>query len=173
MWLKIIGSVFIITSTSVFGYLLGKEKTNRFLQLRTLKRILYQLRGEIQYGYTPLPEAMGSLGRRNETVFSDFFLSIEEQLKNFEGNTFYSIWKRGIEDKLKATSLIKSDKVKLISLGENLGYLDQEMQIRTIDLYIEGLEEEIMIESKSMKEKIRLYQLLGVLSGIFVTIVML
>jgi len=173
MLLKIIGSVFVIASSSVFGYLMGKEKINRLMQLRTLKKILYQLRGEIQYSYTPLPEAMGSLGGRNETVFSDFFLSMEVQLKNFEGNTFYSIWKRGIEEKLKSTSLNKSDKVKLISLGENLGYLDQVMQIRNIDLYIEGLDEEIIVESKSLKEKIRLYQLLGVLSGIFVTIVML
>ncbi|MFA9463246.1 MAG: stage III sporulation protein AB [Velocimicrobium sp.] len=173
MFIKMIGSVFVIGATSLFGYLLGREKVIRLAQLKTLKKILYQLRGEIQYGYTPLPEAMGSLGGRNETVFSEFFLSMQQQLKNYEGNTFYSIWKKEIGEKLKQTALSKSDKTKLISLGENLGYLDQEMQIKNIDLYIEGLEEEIVTESNSQKEKIRLYQLLGVLSGIFVTIVML
>lgn len=173
MFLKMLGSVFVIASTSLFGYLMGMERINRLKQLKTLKKILYQLRGEIQYGYTPLPEAMGNLGGRNETVFSQFFLSMEEQLKNYEGKTFFSIWKRGIEEKLKHTALNNQDKVKLIALGENLGYLDQEMQIKNIDLYIEGLEEEIKVESSSQKEKIRLYQLLGVLSGVFVTIVML
>lgn len=173
MLLKIIGSIFIIGSTSLFGYLLGKEKTNRLAQLRDLKKLLYQLRGEIQYGYTPLPEAMGNLGSRSETVFSGFFLDMEEQLKGYEGSSFYSIWKAGVEEKLKNTALNKADKRKLTAFGENLGYLDQDMQIRTIELYIEGLEEEINTESKAQKEKIRLCQLLGVLSGIFVTIVML
>lgn len=173
MLLKMLGSVFVIASTSLFGYLMGRERINRLTQLKTLKKILVQLRGEIQYGYTPLPEAMRNLGERSETIFSSFFFSVEKQLKNYEGNTFFSIWKKEIEEELKHTALNRQDKVKLISLGENLGYLDQDMQIKNIDLYLEGLEEEILVESSSQKEKIRLYQLLGVLSGVFVTIVML
>lgn len=162
-----------ILSTSLFGFLMGREKTSRLEQLRLLKKMFYQLRGEIQYGYTPLPEAMGHLGGRSQTVFSDFFLSMEQKMQRFEGHSFYVIWKQEIEQKLTKTSLNGSDKQKLCALGENLGYLDQEMQLKNIDLFLQNLEEEIMQESNSIKEKIRLYQLLGVLSGTFVTIVML
>ncbi|MEG2774554.1 MAG: stage III sporulation protein AB [Acetivibrio sp.] len=173
MVLKILGSVFIIFSTSFLGYLLGMEKKNRLKQLRQLKKAGYLLRGEIQYGYTPLPEALINLGERSQTVFSDFFISVAEKLKKYEGESFYGIWEKEIKENLIKTSLQVGDKKKLMALGENLGYLDQEMQIKNIDLYLDGLEEEIKVEMNSQNEKIRLYQLLGVLSGIFVTIVML
>lgn len=173
MWLKVMGSILVIASTSLFGFLMGLEKKNRLRQLRQLKKYFSLLRGEIQYGYTPLPEALENMGKRNKNIFSDFFLEVAKKLKNYEGNSFYSIWSKEIEEKLSHTSLLKVDKQKLIGLGENLGYLGQDMQVKHIDLYMEGLEEEIKMEVSSSKEKIRLYQLLGVLGGIFVTIVMI
>lgn len=78
-----------------------------------------------------------------------------------------------MEETLKTTCLRREDKQLLEKLGDNLGFLDQKTQLATINLYIHNLEECIEEGTKEMKEKVRLYHLLGVLGGIFITIVML
>lgn len=170
---KILGSLLVIFSTSYYGYLLGYKQKKRLFELRCLQKNLYQLRAEIEYGRTPLPEAMGALGRRQDTVFSAFFLSMEERLACFDGNSFYRIWKEEIEKNLQQTELTKQDKSKLILLGETLGYLDQSLQLRNIDLYLRTLEEEMEEENRAQKEKVRLFQLLGILGGIFLSVIMI
>lgn len=173
MVIKVLGSILVIGSTSLFGFLLGRERVNRLSQLKELKQSFLLLRGEIEYGFTPLPEAMENLGMKNDTVFSGFFISVSKKLNTYEGRTFYEIWKEEIKEKLGQTSLSKEDKKKLLAMGETLGYLDQKMQQSTINFYLDSLGEEIKREGESQGEKIRIFQLLGVLSGVFVTIVML
>ncbi len=173
MLVKIIGSILVIFSTSFLGYLLSWEKIRRLEQLKELKKSIYLLKGDIQYGFTPLPEAFANMGKKCSPAFSTFFARVASDLKEFQGQSFYGIWKKRIGEELKETALSKGDKEKLMGLGETLGYLDQEMQLSTIKLYLENLEEEISTETKSQKEKIKLCQVLGVLSGIFITIVMI
>ncbi|MFU0828859.1 MAG: hypothetical protein ACFWTJ_15250 [Lachnoclostridium sp.] len=74
---------------------------------------------------------------------------------------------------LDNTSLNKKDLAALGQFGENLGYLDKDMQINTIDLYLEQIEEEIKDLSHNVKQKTYLYNSLGILGGIFITIIML
>lgn len=83
------------------------------------------------------------------------------------------IWTQAITRDLKDTSITKVDKEQLRKVGECLGYLDKEMQMNTIDLYLSQLEGQIEELSKEIKERTRLYNLLGVMAGIFVTIVMI
>ena len=85
---------------------------------------------------------------------------------------FSTIWNRCIKTELSAVSLNKKDKILLEGLGENLGFLDQKMQLTTIGHYMVNLEETMKEATEEVKEKVRLYQTLGVLFGIFVVIVM-
>ena len=78
-----------------------------------------------------------------------------------------------MEKYLKDTSFLESDKENLIRFGENLGYLDRELQISTIDLYLNQLQEEIKEQAVVVKERTKLYNLLGIMAGIFITIVMI
>ena len=65
------------------------------------------------------------------------------------------------------------DKENLVRFGENLGYLDREMQLGTIDLYLNQLEEEINEQAIVARERTKLYNVLGIMAGIFITIVMI
>ena len=60
----------------------------------------------------------------------------------------------------------------MIQFGENLGYLDKDMQINTLDLYITQLETEITELAENLKEKTYLYNTLGVMAGVFISIVL-
>ena len=66
----------------------------------------------------------------------------------------------------------KEDKEKLLSLGGQLGYLDTQMQERTLLLYLEQLELSISGLRGEIREKCRLSTALGVMGSLFLVIVM-
>lgn len=173
MLLKFLGAILTISSSAAIGFYFSILLKERVEDLKSLRKCIFILRGDIRYANTPLPEAIGSMAERNHSNFKTFFQKIAEELIKLEGKTFGEIWGKSVDEDLKDTCINKKDKACLANLGESLGYLDKEMQINTIDLYIEQLETELEDTLGTVKEKTRLYNLLGVLSGIFITIIML
>lgn len=172
MELKILGSILCVLSSSGLGFWFGMNKKKRMNELKELKKLFTQLKGEIQYHFMPLPEAMERIGTENETIFSEFFLEIAEKLKGYEGNTFYQIWKEAIGIKLSGSSLNRNDQEKLLRIGETMGHFHQELEIKSIENYLLELEQEIQAENKVIEEKVRLCRTLGVLGGLFLSIIM-
>lgn len=171
--LKIIGAILTISSSTAMGFYFSFVIKARLEDLKELKKYIYIIRGDIRYAGTPLPEAISNLAQRSQNNFNEFFRKIADDLFKMEGNTFKHIWENRVKTDLMDTCLTKKDKVLLNRLGDNLGYLDREMQINTIDLYLSGLEQEIGDLNLVVKEKTRLYNLLGIMGGIFITIVMI
>lgn len=83
------------------------------------------------------------------------------------------LWSKSIEDCWKGQNLKQSDIEKLKAAGENMGYLDEEMQIGTIDLYVEQLEREIQCLQKEFAVEKRLCHCLGILGGIFLAVILI
>lgn len=171
--IKIVGCALILSSSAGMGWYFSGELRGRIQDLKDLKRILTLLRGDIRYANTPLPEAVQALSVRHDGKYKSFFSKIAERLNELGGVSFSEIWKEAIQKELDKTSLSKKDLQALTQFGENLGYLDKEMQLNTIDLYLSQIEEEIKDLSKNVKEKSYLYNSLGILGGIFITILML
>mgnify|MGYP002572722270 CR=1 FL=1 len=73
----------------------------------------------------------------------------------------------------KPLFLEKEDREKLLSLGGQLGYLDTQMQERTLLLYLEQLELSVSRLRGEIREKCRLSTVLGVMGSLFLVIVML
>ncbi len=170
---KLLGSLLVILSSAGMGFYFSNEMKCRIEDLKELRKLIVLLRGDIRYGSTPLPEAISAIARRHEGSFASFFSQVSTKLTQLSGLTFLEIWKEAVEQELSSTSLNKRDKLHLIQFGENLGYLDKDMQMNTLDLFLSQLEEEIQELTKSVKEKAYLYNSLGIMAGIFVSIVML
>jgi stage III sporulation protein AB len=169
---KVIGCVLVIVSSTGVGFFFGNELKYRILDMKELRKLMVLLRGDIRYANTPLPEAISSIARRNPGIFEPFFRFTSERLQELSGVTFLNIWKEAVQKQLSCTSLTKKDKLHLIEFGENLGYLDKEMQMNTLDLYITQLADEITELSNTVNEKAYLYNSLGIMSGIFISIIM-
>jgi stage III sporulation protein AB len=170
---KIIGCILVIVSSTGMGFYFSSEMKNRIDDLKELKKLIGLLRGDIRYASTPLPEAIDAISRRHNGRFSTFFHHVSVKLHELSGLTFPEIWKEAATLKLVETSLSKKDKLQLMQFGESLGYLDKDMQMNTLELYISQLEDEIAELAKSVKEKSYLYNSLGIMAGIFITIIMI
>ncbi|SHO52579.1 stage III sporulation protein AB [Anaerocolumna xylanovorans] len=172
-FIKMLGCVLILISSAGMGMYFSGELKGRIRDLKELRRIVTLLRGDIRYANSPLPEAVQALSVRHDGKYKKFLQSAAERLNEFGGVSFCDIWKEAVHKGLGDTSLSKKDIVNLSQFGENMGYLDKEMQLNTIDLYLSQIEEEIKELSKSVKEKTYMYNTLGILGGIFLTIIML
>jgi len=171
--MKIIGCIMVIASCAAMGFYFSSEIRQRIDDLKELRKLVGLLRGEIRYAATPLPEAIAVLGRRHNGRFGKFLDYVCTKLNEMSGETFALIWKSAAEKMLADTSLSRKDKLQLAQLGDNLGYLDKEMQVNTLDLFLSQLDDEIADLSRTVKEKVYLYNTLGIMAGIFITIVMI
>jgi len=152
IFMKIIGCIMVVGSTSGMGFFFSNEMRCRIGNLKELRKLIGLLRGDIRYANTPLPEAIASITRRHKGSFDIFLNSVSTKLQELSGQTFAEVWKEAVNKELLDTSLSKKDKLHLIQFGENLGYLDKDMQ---------------------MKEKSYLYNSLGIMAGVFIVIVMI
>ncbi len=171
--MKIIGCILVIGSSSGIGFFFSNEMRCRIEDLRELKKLISLLRGDIRYANTPLPEAISTITRRHSGSFDAFFHTVSSKLKELSGNTFAQIWKDAVQKELNNTALSKKDKLHMIQFGESLGYLDKDMQMNTLDQFLSLLEEEIRDSTKSIKERAYLCNTLGIMAGIFITIIMI
>lgn len=171
--MKIIGCILVVLSSTGMGFYFSSEMKCRIEDLKEWKKLMGLLRGDIRYANTPLPEAINSIHKRHDGNYKAFFNQVSIELSELSGHTFPEIWKAAVENKLVNTSLTKKDKLHLTQFGENLGYLDKDMQMNTIDLYLSQLEEVINEQTKTVKEKSYLYNTLGIMAGIFITIIMI
>ncbi len=170
---KILGSILIILSATMIGIGRGQRLRDRLLQLKSLKKTITLLKGEIRYGNSALPEAFNHISGYLETPFSGMFEQISRELNEYEGKTFAEIWKKHVDKIKKLTSLKDEQIYQLKALGENLGYLDKEMQLNTLDLYNGQLEFNIQILEESIVKTVRLYNCLGMMGGILIVLIII
>lgn len=168
---KIVGSILIVAASTGIGFLKGMDMQKYLKELQELKQLFLMLRSEIKYTKAPLGEAFFHIGKRLEGSFGKWLLMVARQLEEKSGNTFSVLWNQSVESVLVETKLKKTDTERLKSLGMNMGYLDAEMQLGTIDLYLEQLEVEIRRTREALETKKRLCNCLGVMGGIFLVIV--
>ncbi len=163
----------VLFSCTAMGFMAGERKKQRIKELKELMVHMKVLYGEIEYGRSALPEVMKIVASRNKGNITGFFEAVSAELSGLTVEPFSVIWNRCMKAELSAACLNKKDWVLLEGLGENLGFLDQKMQLTTIGHYMMNLEEAMEEAAEEVKEKVRLYQILGVLLGIFVVIVMI
>lgn len=171
--IKVIGCILIMSSCTGMGLLFAGEIKRRLEDLKSAKSIAILLRGDIRYAQTALPEALENAAKRHEGRLAPFLKRVSGELKQYSGTSLRDIWRIAVNEELNKTSLTKKDKECLLQLGDQLGYLDIDMQINTIDWYITQVEDMMNDLSNDAKQKIRLYQSLGILFGLFVVILIL
>ena len=167
---KFMGCILVLVCSTALGTVGVWELKRHCTELRGLKHAVYMLRGEIQYSRSPLPDVFGVLAERAMPPFSDFFRNLETELVKQDGLSLKEIWEQEMIHSLAGSTLKQTEKQNLKQLGDGLGYLDLEMQIATIELYLEQLNEEIAGASGELESKQKLYRSLGIAGGVFLVI---
>ncbi|MBQ9765291.1 MAG: stage III sporulation protein AB [Lachnospiraceae bacterium] len=173
--IKACGIILIIVASSGIGFSISNIMKLRLLELAELKKLILMLRGEIKYIGTPLGEAFGVIGRRTKGIYSTLFQDTEKELEKLDGKNIADIWKEQMEtaQMIKKSHLSDNDWKWLLNFAQNLGYLDKEMQLGTIELYMEQLESTLAEGNRSYGKNSKLCKCLGISAGLLLTIVFL
>lgn len=173
MWMKLIGCGLVITSSGALGIRKAEQWKEHRRTLERLRRMILLLKGEILYAHAPLGEALARVaGKSEEGVLPGLFTRVAERLERQEGTRFFDIWREEIDASAKTLILSEKEIQELKELGEHLGYLDLELQERTIALYLEQLDMAVMFYREHENEQTKLCTSLGVMGGLFLAIVM-
>ena len=170
--IKIIGCMLVIIGCGAIGFFEAEKMKKRLLEMQYIKRYVLFMKGEIRYGNKTLPETFLQLEKRANGVWKDFFGRTGKKLWNTSNGTLSYVWEEEVENSLSSSLLREAEKKEWKELGENLGYLDQEMQINLLEIYEQHLGESIEKEKEKMSTQTKLYQVLGVMSGIFLVIIL-
>lgn len=170
--LKAAGCLFMIAGASGYGMWLAGNYRRRLAVLEQLRRMIFLLKGQILYANAPLEEAFETIGRRTDGILAQLFLRTAARIGSQQGEAFAVIWAQEVENMETDSLLSKADKQSLASLGEHLGFMDREMQERNLLLYLEQLDLSIEQMRDHKQERCRLYTSLGVMSGMFLAILL-
>ena len=171
--LKITGCILVIASTTLLGFRKGADIEDTCRQLQYLQRLFYLLQSEIRYARTYLGEIFIHLGKQSEGAYREWLLSLGEEMEKRAGKTFEEMWREEIKTYLTDLNIPSGELERLLALGSQLGNMDTEMRVRTLDLYQEQLARSIEEMREGMKGKVRLCHSLGIMGGMFLSILFL
>lgn len=172
MIIKITGFAMVVIGAGGLGRRQAAVYDKRLGTLEQLRTMLFLLKGQILYANATLEEAFCTVGERTSGVPAEFFLAVAQRIHNQKGEPFFEIWKEEAENRKKDLGLLKKGQYELEKFGEHLGYLNRDMQERTILLYLEQLDLAIGDMREHRREKMRLYTSLGVMGGFFLAILL-
>ena len=169
MLIKIVGSLLIISASTIIGCAYSRDYARRPAQLRELQGQLQILENELSFQLNPLLEAFSTIAGTG-SITTNFFSSAARYLKNKRGISATRAWELAINDNISATSLVEEDKDIIIAFGKMLGSSDLEGQIRNIRLTLSQLEIQESKAEESRKKNESMYRNLGVLGGLALVI---
>lgn len=175
MAFKWLGSLLVLFAAGGFGVWSAMQWRERLRLLEKLRQMIYFLKGEITYSHAPLAEGLERVGKREPGPLGKLFTLVAESICRQEGESLREIWRREVEtlsSPCVRLPLTSEDLEQLTGLGEHLGYLDVDMQERTLSLYLEQLDLSIAYLRDNQREKCRLYTSLGIVGGMFLVIIM-
>lgn len=163
--IRLLGMLCILAGSAGIGMRMAEELELRVREIQTLRHLTIALRGEIRYMRQPLPEAFLHLAENAPPPFARFFQSTAKELEQRSGGTAGEIWKKNLAEHLSGLHISTQERAELERLGTMLGYLDVEMQVNALDLYLEQLKLCAARAGETAKRQKRLYQYMGALGG--------
>jgi stage III sporulation protein AB len=171
--LKLIGSIMVITSSSILGYLVSKEYSKRPSQLRELQVLMQVFENEISFLSSVLGNAFEKVYKTGKSEVREFFYQTIKNLENNSGYGACKAWEKAVMDNIKRTSLNKEDEEILLQFGRILGSTDKDGQISNIRHLMSQLKLQEQKAEEMRKKNETMYRKLGLLGGIAIVIVLL
>lgn len=171
--IKLLGAAFVVGAAAYYGIILSQTYDNRYWQLRHLYSIFLQMKSEMQYMNTPLPECFRILGDNAKEPVKAWLLGISDRLDNKEEVGFSIIWNEELDNLYNHSALTREDISLLQELADKLGTADGSTQGKAIDYTLLQLEHNRKDLESEMKEKKKVVTTISMFVGLVVLIILL
>lgn len=171
MFVRLILSVLCVGSAGALGMLKGERMRQRIQALGQLIRFLTHVVRELEFGREPLPEIFEKMALRNKKPLQDF---LTQTAKDLQSDTAYisEIFSRNVKEYLTDWNLDRTDIRLLEQFGRELGYPDRQLQIHTVESYLQELELRKKELQKEYPKNSRLFRTLGLSAGVLAAVLL-
>lgn len=169
--IKLLGAGLVLVSSTGLGFRIARDYRERPRQLRALMQSLRLLQAEIEYSMTPLPLALSQVADRSQPPVNQVFQRAAQRLGTGQTSVLVA-FQDGISVNRSKSAYKKEDYEVLDEFVKTLGLSDRVNQSRQLQVTLtrlEGLEKEAR---EAQRKNERLWQYLGVLSGLMVVILL-
>lgn len=173
MYQKLIGSILIIFACTGYGFSKGREYKKHIDELEELRRIATMFETETSYSRLPIAELSSRISKKVKEPYKAWLIRLSISLHRESQETLAYIWEREASVLLENLSLTQEEKNDLKTLGIQIGNYNIQMQENAFRWYARQIEERQIKLTKEVSEKQRLCNSLGVLTGIFLVILLI
>lgn len=170
---RLIGAVLILTATGGAGYVYGKELKRYLGKLQYFRYVMSLIRGEIEYTSAPLPEIFSEVSRKVKEPYRHWLVMTAGEIEKREEYGFTRAWNRSVDRYLKGLGFNCEHMILVKEPGTFLGSLEKDTLDHALQMYLNKVDLEIEKIREGLAAKIRLSSCLGVMSGIFLIIILL
>lgn len=174
-YIKLLGAILIIFAGAGFGDCPVHKMKERTRELEELYFCLLRLKSEISHAIKPLPEALKSATDSKKSTTDGGYKTVMKQIaKRMEkGRESYAVLlKESAEESFAGSFVSKEEQAAFVETFLLLGGGDREKQIQVLEYYAETIRLAITQEKQKKKEQAYLYRSLGILGGIFLSVIL-
>ena len=165
--LKYICIVMIVSVSAMGGIYFSSALKNRVISLKRINYMLEEIYIMLRYRSATVYEIAETLCNDERFAGLDFL----KELKFSAENSFQESWCRAVEKNIPR-GLKKSDCELLINIGRKLGTSDLEGQLGAVKLRQAETAAAVSSAEEEYSRKAKLYRTLGVLTGVFIAIML-
>lgn len=171
--LKLIGAVLIIAGAAGLGISYRQDFKDRLYHTKCLYTILELLESEISYSKAALPEACRMISNRIMNPYSAGLYNVWEIMNLNNGLTFSLAWKQEMGKCMYDIPIGNTEKEAFLKFAESTGYADNQMQLKMLEKCKITLGGAIKHQEERMENKSKVVMSIGLMGGLFLTIVLL
>lgn len=170
---KIIGSILVIAATSMAGVCAASTMDEKYNEIKYVRQMLFILQSEIQYSHTYLAEAFSNISGFVKKPYNVWLRQLHCRLEQKESGSLDKVWRETIDEYLLDVNLPQCQKEQLKELGVCLGCADIQVQIKYMELLGKQMEMAMEEIREELEGKKKLCRCIGIISGVFITILLI
>jgi stage III sporulation protein AB len=171
--MKLAGCAIVILATTLLGMKKAEEWDAAYEEMKYFRQILLRLESEIRYAKVCLADVFLNVSKSLREPYNTWFQQMSMRLEQKKEGGFIRIWSDTIDIYLKEVNISEKQKNQIKELGNYLGSLDISMQMKQIQLLNEQLELAMQELRDELEGKKKICRCLGVMSGIFIAILLI
>ncbi len=174
-YIRVIGAALVVAAGAGFGACPIHKMKERTREFEELYFCILRLKSEINHVGKPLPEAIKAAAYCKREGTPGAYRTVMKHLANRleQGRESYELLVRTCAEEGFSDSVIsKEEQEEFVDTFLLLGGGDKEKQVQMLSYYSENIRMAVMKEKQKKKEKSYLYRSLGILGGLFLSVIM-
>ena len=169
--IRLLGAALVTVGCGGLGLSAVSRLDSRVRDLRELSAGLEILQRELGWRLAPLPEALEAAAEGTHGDAARFYAFCSQEARQLAGATFRMFWNRGLKQCFLRLS--RGDRALLEQLGPVLGRYDGDSQRQAVENVLACLSRQRIQAEDDRRRLGRVYGVLGVTAGLFLSLVLI